>query len=667
MRLSYITRGNSLPNGKAKVYITAHPEDFDACLDRISDDLLRCRNCAVYYDEERIESSTPEDLSELLTGMNLFVIPITLNFLRSKNRARNIEFPFAMKNHIPVLLLIEDPELVTKADRIGQGLPVLSRYQEGGDVPYIKRLNDYLDSILLEDGLTERIHSEFSARVYLGCRKKDRRKAESLMQLIHSSPMCRDIAICHNDFLAAGESCHEADSAELRKSDLFVLAVTPNLLETDNFIMKTMYPMAVYAGKHILAAELQATDRYALEMLYPGIPRCAGREEITDSVIHALAETPRFENQNPPEHNFLIGLAYLHGIDVEVNRETALNLITDSANSGLPEAMIKLEDMYRYGIGVEQNLESASKWHEKFLTLYKENESISTKTAFETEKPKTDSVNFSVLSPRAVKADSYGVINLHMYTDVQREVVEQAIRESNGLVNETKKEGFAVSRGTSITARLESEQAEIKDPLDTQVWNGKSLHFDFQFYVPQNFSHSQIAFVCYIECNGIPITRLNFITAVSRLPDSEALPAKVTKSDYKKAFISYSRKDEQRMLERVVGIQELAPQMKFWLDKQSLDAGDVWREEIKKAIVISDLLLLFWSVPASQSKQVEMEWSYALDQKGLSFIAPVPLDPPAMCPPPAQLKALNFTVRSFYRNEMTEKLSFYDSNNIEIL
>ncbi len=75
--------------------------------------------------------------------------------------------------------------------------------------------------------------------------------------------------------------------------------------------------------------------------------------------------------------------------------------------------------------------------------------------------------------------DSYGVINLHMYTDVQRD-----------------------------------------------------------------HSGSQIAFVCYIECTGIPITRLNFITAVSRLPDSKALPAKVIKSDYKKAFISYSRKDE---------------------------------------------------------------------------------------------------------------------------
>ena len=284
------------------------------------------------------------------------------------------------------------------------------------------------------------------------------------------------------------------------------------------------------------------------------------------------------------------------------------------------------------------------------------------------EKPAAkDSVNFSVLSPKAVKADSYGVINLHMYTDVQREVVEEAIRASNGLLSETRKDGFEVSRGTSITARLESDQAEIKDSMETRIWNGKSLHFDFQFYVPKDYSQSQIAFTCYIECNGIPITRLNFITAVSRQPDSKALPAKVTKSDYKKAFISYSRKDEQRMLERVVGIQELAPEMKFWLDKQSLDAGDFWREEIKKAITISDVLLLFWSVPASQSKEVENEWTYALEKKGLSFIAPVPLDPPKICPPPAQLKELNFTVRAFCQNELTKKLSYYDSDNILII
>ena len=115
--------------------------------------------------------------------------------------------------------------------------------------------------------------------------------------------------------------------------------------------------------------------------------------------------------------------------------------------------------------------------------------------------------------------------------------------------------------------------------------------------------------------------------------------------------------------QRVLSIQTLAPDMSFWLDKQSMDAGAVWRDEVRRAIRISDMLLLFWSVAASKSKEVEAEWEYAYEERGLSFITPVPLDPPDQCPPPEKLSALNFNVRAFGRNEITEQLSFYDSNS----
>ena len=668
MKLSYRTRCNTAPYQKAKVYFTAHPDDYDACFELIAGDLLDCKDCAVFFNREPSVPTEPYQLSEMLSEMNLFVIPITSALIRGKSLNQNTEFQFAIENHIPVLFLIEEQELASKAFRPGGGIPVLSRYRQSNpDKPYMKQLCRYLDSVLIEDELAEKVRAVFDTRVFLGCRKKDRKTALTLMHLIHEDPMCRNIAIVHDDFLSPDESFSDAVSDMLHKSDLFLLAATPGLLEEDNYVMRFMYPMAKYANTNILAAELRETESISRELSYLGIPHCTVTENLSESVIQALPKKAEPADRKLPEELFLTGLAYLNGIDVEVNHEMALQLIAASAENGLPEAVAKLATMYRYGNGVEIDPEKAYMWRDRFAEIKKGQEANSPQSRNHQEKP--DSVNFSVLSPKAVKPDSYGIINLHMYTDIEREVVEQALRESNGLINETKKAGFEINRGTSITARLESRQAEIEidDPLETQMWNGKNLHFDFQFYVPEDFSRSQIAFVCYIECNGIPITRLNFITAVSKLPESEALPAKVTKSDYKKAFISYSRKDEQRMLERVVGIQELAPEMKFWLDKQSLDAGVVWREEIKKAITISDVLLLFWSVPASKSKEVEMEWTYALDQKGLSFIAPVPLDPPAMCPPPARLKALNFTVRSFYRNELTEKLSYYDSNNIVII
>ena len=272
--------------------------------------------------------------------------------------------------------------------------------------------------------------------------------------------------------------------------------------------------------------------------------------------------------------------------------------------------------------------------------------------------------NFSVISPKAARPDDQGVIDLYMYTEKQRSVVEKALEQADGLVRETKKEGFEVARRTIVTARLESDDAQIRDPEETQTWNGEALHFDFRFHIAPDCSRSQAAFTLYIAFNGIPVTRLNFIVAVTGRAAPGTIPAKVTRNDYEKAFISYSRKDEQRMLARVLGIRDLMPEMRFWLDKQSMDAGDLWRDEIKKAIRLSDVLLLFWSVAASRSREVENEWRYALTEKGLRFISPVPLDPPEDCPPPEDLGDLNFNVHAFSDNEITRKLTFFDCGNI---
>ncbi len=77
------------------------------------------------------------------------------------------------------------------------------------------------------------------------------------------------------------------------------------------------------------------------------------------------------EIDNSAEHSFLIGLAYLGGIDVEVDRERAVTLIEDAANCGLAEAMEKLVSMYRTGEGVERNYEEAIKWQGKLVGYWK--------------------------------------------------------------------------------------------------------------------------------------------------------------------------------------------------------------------------------------------------------------------------------------------------------
>ena len=276
-----------------------------------------------------------------------------------------------------------------------------------------------------------------------------------------------------------------------------------------------------------------------------------------------------------------------------------------------------------------------------------------------------DKVSFSAISPEKVEKGTYSTISVFMYTKSQRKIVDKAIKAAKSAVAETTKSGFTVNRGADVTFELCSDDVTVKDNRITMAWYGSALDIDFMFLTPEDYSKKQIGFTCYIYFDGIQITRLNF--AVSLRGDGKRVPVKVKRHDNRHVFVSYAHKDTQRVLAQLVGIQELAPKMTFWLDSQSLETGDNWRREIRRAINRADGLFLFWSVYSSASAEVEKEWRYALKRKGLSFITPVPLDPPELCPPPAELGSRHFGHRSFAYTDDMEKLNFRSSKRVKII
>lgn len=119
---------------------------------------------------------------------------------------------------------------------------------------------------------------------------------------------------------------------------------------------------------------MEKTNRSELEKLYPDIPLCVdpnNDDMMRRFLISAVWDMGVREIDNSAEHSFLIGLAYLGGIDVEVDRERAVTLIEDAANCGLAEAMEKLVSMYCMGEGVERNYEEAIKWQGKLVDYWR--------------------------------------------------------------------------------------------------------------------------------------------------------------------------------------------------------------------------------------------------------------------------------------------------------
>ena len=380
--IQYRTKGNSSPNGKPRVYFTCHPDDFNLYFDSVCDDIFKSQNCAIYYKEN--DCISDEDLFSDLLHMNLFVIPVTKQFLSTPNPALDEDFRFAVQNHIPVLPLMQETGLDALFAKVCGDIQYLDKtLLDRTAISYEKKLEDFLNSVLIGDELAEQIRSAFDAYVFLSYRKKDRKYANDLMRLIHKNDFCRDIAIWYDEFLTPGEDFNASIQDALLKSDLFVLTVTPNLVNETNYIMTTEYPMAMKTGKPILPAEMVRTDKGLLANQYQSIPSCADAHDesaLSQALLDAVKRLAIQENDHSPQHNFFIGLAYLSGIDMEVDHTRAVELITSAAEAGLVEAVKKLMEMYRAGLGVVRDYNQSMVWNEKLLVLleqiYREDASL---------------------------------------------------------------------------------------------------------------------------------------------------------------------------------------------------------------------------------------------------------------------------------------------------
>ena len=375
MELKYISRGTGNPRGKARVYFSYHPADA-GLMDHICDMILKKQDCAIYYYDYAEGEPDTDELFPLLEQMQLFVVPVTSAYLLEECNAYRNEFFYAFEKHIPILPLMQSgsAELIRVFGEKCSNIQYLDEYDDDMTaIPFEEKLKRYLDSVLIPNDLADNIRAAFDAYVFLSYRKKDREQANELMRLIHDDERLRKIAIWYDEYLVAGEPFDEAIRKALADSDIFALLVTPSLLEKDNFVMREEFPMAREQGKDIIPLESIKTDRKLLEENYNGIPECVDAKDknrISDEFIKRLKKLAISENDDPV-HDYLIGLAFLMGIDTEKNPEHALKLIRSAADKGLPEAYKKLADMYYNGIGVEKDIFEAVKWQRSVVDIYK--------------------------------------------------------------------------------------------------------------------------------------------------------------------------------------------------------------------------------------------------------------------------------------------------------
>ena len=341
--MAWLTRGGIPPQGLPRIYLACHPgqiDPIDAYIMPLANDLVALENCSVWYDADQNADHNEPDTVWDLTQMSIFVFPVTKALLNEPNRARDIDLPIALEQHIPILPIMMETGLDDGFSRVFGDLQYLDRVTiDETATPYSERLQGRLSEVISGAALVERVRSAFIARAFLSYRKKDRLHAQQLMRLLHDHPRGRDIAIWYDEFLVPGEDFNEAIAASLEGADLFLLAVTPNLLENPNYVMTTEYPLALERNKHIVAVNMVDTDEDALRSHYQNLPNMASGTSNTDT---SMSDKPTLAMD-------YLAIVYWSGNGVERNWTTSVEWTKravaayESAYRALPETSNKKE------------------------------------------------------------------------------------------------------------------------------------------------------------------------------------------------------------------------------------------------------------------------------------------------------------------------------------
>ncbi len=257
--------------------------------------------------------------------------------------------------------------------------------------------------------------------------------------------------------------------------------------------------------------------------------------------------------------------------------------------------------------------------------------------------PAVDEVRFSAVVPQTVKPGKYLSLNIIMYEDEFRHIVDKAMQKEK--MQEADSGYQSVERNSRIRIVLTSPDIDIDDDEEARIWKGKYLDFSFILSIPKDYDKEQILFRASIYINEIIATKLKFVVNCFSEPEQKPV---ISRSDITSAFVSYASQDRFRVASVIQGMQIARPDMDIFFDINSLRSGQKWEEALRTEIENRDVLFLCWSEHASHSSWVEMEWRYAFDHKGEDSIEPIPFDPPEMCPPPKELEQKHFNDKMLY-------------------
>lgn len=252
---------------------------------------------------------------------------------------------------------------------------------------------------------------------------------------------------------------------------------------------------------------------------------------------------------------------------------------------------------------------------------------------------------FGAAAPkRSAPAQSF-TARLVVYSDAARASAQaklEALGEADDrLLTDIAPDGDARWRiGAPVCVALSGQHLVVTPPQRNFIWNGRENLAAFSVSVASGAPAGRTTLTFQVLLAGLPMAYLPLsleITAASAAqPVAEPAVAAPASAAPRSAFASYSSRDAPEVTGRLSSLQRWAPTLAIFQDCLDLQPNEAFKPQLERQITERDVFLLFWSRNAAASKWVNWEYETARKAKGLDAIVAMPLEDPAIVPPPPE-------------------------------
>jgi hypothetical protein len=250
------------------------------------------------------------------------------------------------------------------------------------------------------------------------------------------------------------------------------------------------------------------------------------------------------------------------------------------------------------------------------------------------------SVDFSVFAPASVAPGTDFLVECWAYLRRERGEVLEIAGRGGKRVELISQGPVRVPVHTELTVLLRLDGFALPRPRAVMFWGGSYVNAVFPVHAPPGLAAGAHLGEITVLRGGLRLATVHFELTVGGADAGRAPVPAVRPEPVTTAFASYASADRDEVLRRVQGI--VAAGVDVFLDVLSLRAGDDWEQRLHDNIRSRDVFYLFWSRAARDSAWVDKEWRYALAQRGIGYIHPVPLADPREVPPPTELASRHF-------------------------